>query len=164
MTKSSIGAKGDIALAFFAGALLATMIYSNGILAKYTAPLFSSWVAHGLGTLASLIFVFLGLRKSRPKVGPIQTSHKMSPTPWWYYLGGLPGALIVILTGITVNSEIALSGSISLMLVGQIIFGVISDSFGLFGTPKRKITFVDLMAATSVFAGSLLIIFAKSSV
>lgn len=163
MMKPSVGAKSDIALAFFAGALLATMISSNGLLAKYTTSLYSSWVAHGLGTIASLVFVFLGLRKDGPREDAKRPSPHAGRTPWWYYLGGIPGALIVILTGITVNSSIALSGSISLMLMGQIIFGVVSDSYGLFGTLKRKMTSIDLLAAGCVFAGSLLIIFTKSS-
>jgi len=44
-------------------------------------------------------------------------------------------------------------------LVGQILFGLVSDLWGLFGTPKRLVNRFDLMAAACVIGGSALIIY-----
>jgi transporter family-2 protein len=65
----------------------------------------------------------------------------------------------VALSSIAVNSELALAGGLSLLLVGQILFGLISDLWGLFGTPKRMLNRFDLLAALCVIAGSALIIY-----
>jgi transporter family-2 protein len=65
----------------------------------------------------------------------------------------------VVLAAIAVNSRLALSGTIALMLVGQVVFGMLSDHFGLFRTPRRRLVLTDLVVAASVLGGSALIIF-----
>jgi transporter family-2 protein len=84
--------------------------------------------------------------------------HGVRP-PLWFYAGGIPGAFTVILAAIAVNSSLALSGTIALMLVGQVVFGMVSDHFGLFRTPKRRLSGTDLVVALAVLGGSGLIIF-----
>ena len=86
-----------------------------------------------------------------------QTSSKNPPL--WRYLGGISGALVVVLGAITVNSQLGLPGSIALMLLGQVLFGIISDFFGLFGFQKRKINIKDFIVVLCVITGSSIIIF-----
>jgi len=150
-----IGRSADWFLAILGGTLLALMINYNSLLAKHTTPTFASWVAHGLGAIAAVLLVMLFGRAFRPK-GKDPAAPK---APIWYYLGGIPGAFTVILAAIAVNSSLALSGTIALMLVGQVLFGIVSDRFGLFRTPKRRIVLTDFAVAGAVLAGSALIIF-----
>jgi len=42
-------------LALIGGLLLALMIDFNSTMAEHSSPLFASWVAHGIGTLGSLL-------------------------------------------------------------------------------------------------------------
>ncbi|MCC3768665.1 DMT family transporter [Streptomyces sp. UNOC14_S4] len=86
-------------------------------------------------------------------------SGQRAAAPLWSYLGGIPGAFTVMLASIAVNSDLELSGTIALMLVGQVLFGIVSDSFGLFGTPRRRLVLADFLVVLSVLAGSALIIF-----
>ena len=140
------------------GFLLALMIDYNSLMAKHSTPLFASWVAHGVGSVASLVFIALF---SNLFVKNKETK-QYKKGPFWAYLGGIPGALTVVLAAITVNSRLGLSSTLALMLVGQIIFGLVSDIFGLFGTPKRDVMLIDFFVVLSVLTGSGIIIFLRS--
>jgi transporter family-2 protein len=141
-----------------AGFLLSLMINLNSLLAKHTTPLFASWVAHALGLFAAFCFVLLSLFRSQ-ETGKLPIQKNPLRISRWLYLGGIPGSFTVILAAIAVNSSLRLSGTISFMLVGQILFGIFSDHFGFFGIPKRKIGRVDLLRVSLVLCGSLFIIF-----
>ncbi|WP_437766483.1 DMT family transporter [Sorangium sp. So ce764] len=152
------GRSTDWLLAVGGGLLLALMINTNSLLARHTTPLFASWAAHGLGAAAAFILVVLHSRLSRPRGGD---EEQQGEAPLWFYLGGIPGALTVVLAAITVNSGLTLSGTIALMLVGQVLFGIVLDHFGLLRTPKRRIVAADFLVALLVLVGSGLIIFGR---
>ena len=141
--------------AFGTGCLLTLMVHFNGELGRYGNALFASWAAHGTGTAAAV--VFLGLLWARHK--PSTTSAARPKAPWWAYLGGLSGAVTVILTSMTVNSPLALSGTLALGLAGQVVFGLAADRWGFLGMPRRKTDLRDYAALALIVAGSALIIF-----
>lgn len=138
--------------AFATGALLTLMVHFNGELARYGNPLFSSWTAHGTGTIAAIVLMALLYRRGRGA-----TAEKL-PAPLWSYLGGLSGAATVMLTSATVNSPLALSGTLALGLSGQAIFSLAADHWGLFGLAKRRLQARNLAALALILAGSALII------
>ncbi|MBS0350932.1 MAG: DMT family transporter [Proteobacteria bacterium] len=150
----------DWLLALSGGLLLALMIDYNSLMAKHSTPLFASWTAHGVGTITSLFFIVLFSKLILINKEEIQS--KSADAPVWSYLGGIPGALTVVLAAVTVNTTLGLSGTLSLMLVGQIIFGMISDRMGLFGMQKRELTMIDFLVILCVLSGSCLIIFNRS--
>jgi len=141
--------------AFGTGCLLTLMVHFNGELGRYGNALFASWAAHGTGTLAALVFLGLVWIRRRPAA----TSIARPKAPWWAYLGGLSGAITVILTSITVNSPLALSGTLALGLAGQVVFGLAADHWGFLGMPRRKAEVRDYAALGLIVAGSALIIF-----
>jgi transporter family-2 protein len=151
------GRSTDWLLGIAGGLLLALMINYNSLLASHTTPVFASWVAHGLGAAGAAVLVVLYARVSRPAGSQARPGREKLPL--WLYSGGIPGAFTVILAAITVNSRLGLSGAIAFMLVGQVIFGIIADMFGLFRTPKRRIVTTDILGALAVLTGSALIIF-----
>ncbi|MCT9933588.1 DMT family transporter [Planotetraspora sp. A-T 1434] len=143
----------DWLLALAGGVLLTLMTLSNAVLARYTDAVYASWAAHGLGALVALILVVV-VRRGRPKT----PGDDAGRAPLWYYLGGIPGAFVVIVSAVAVNSELALAGTIALMLTGQVVFGIVSDRLGLLRIPRRRITAMDLLVAGCVLAGSVLIV------
>lgn len=157
MSSSTPPARSDFLLAFGSGGLLTLMVLFNGQLAAAGTPLFASWAAHGTGAVAALIMLAL-LTRLRPAAA--QGPGRLRRAPLWAYLGGLSGAVTVMLTSATVNSALALSGTLALGLVGQVLFGLVSDRFGFFGLPRRRPTVRDIAALTLILAGSGLIIFA----
>ncbi|OZG75205.1 hypothetical protein BTA51_02130 [Hahella sp. CCB-MM4] len=153
----------DWGLALSAGMLLAVMIDVNSLLAAHSSPMTASWIAHGLGAVGAFILVLAFRARQQwhcraeelEKAGP----DKKINSPFWSYLGGIPGAFTVVLAAVTVNSPIGLSGSLALMLVGQVLFGMLCDYFGLFGIPRRQPALKDLKVVGCTLSGSGLIIF-----
>ncbi len=141
------------AAAFATGGLLSLMILFNGTLAAYGSLFFASWVPHLTGTIAALLFLAV-LRPQRAEV---------TRPPLWVYLGGVSGAITVMLTSATLNSALALSGTIALGLAGQMVFSLFADTRGLFGLPQRTPQPRDYIALGLIIAGSLILIFFGSS-
>jgi transporter family-2 protein len=139
--------------AFATGGLLSLMVLFNGTLAAYGSLFFASWVPHLTGTVAALLF----LAVMRPKRAAV------SRPPLWVYLGGVSGAVTVMLTSATLNSALALSGTIALGLAGQMAFSLFADVRGLFGLPQRTPVLRDYIALTLIIAGSLVLIFFGST-
>ncbi|WP_343081056.1 DMT family transporter [Ostreiculturibacter nitratireducens] len=140
--------------AFASGGLLTLMVLFNGQWAASGTALLASWMAHGTGTIAAL--VFLGILRVGRRVRPAP----LPVAPAWAYLGGLSGAVTVMLTSTTVNGILALSGTLALGLVGQAGYSLLADRFGLFGLPRRRIELADWGAILMILGGSFLIIFA----
>ncbi|WEO70375.1 DMT family transporter [Agrobacterium vitis] len=144
----------SLTAALGSGGLLAVMAHLNGVLTIHGGAVLASWIAHGTGTITALVFM-LGFaafgRKEQLKV--------TSQAPAWAYLGGVSGAATVILISLAVNSPIALSGTIALTLVGQGLFSLAADWWGLFGLSARRVTLRDVAAMTLIIAGSCLMVF-----
>lgn len=148
----------DIAFALGSGALLATMISLNSQVAQHSSPWVASWVAHGIGGLAALMLIrLISMSSGRPK----SQAKTPSKAPRWAYLGGLPGAMTVVLAAICVNSPLGLSATLVLGLTGQILTGMLADQFGWFGLPRRSLGVRDMQVAVSVLAGSGLLVLSK---
>lgn len=141
--------QGYFAAAFGAGGLLSLMVLFNGTLAAYGSLFFASWVPHLTGTFAALLFLVI-LRPKRAQI---------ARPPLWVYLGGVSGAITVMLTSATLNSALALSGTIALGLAGQMVFSLFADMRGLFGLPQRTPVPRDYVALGLIIAGSLILIF-----
>lgn len=141
-------------VALLSGVLLTLMIMSNSYLSTFTSPLHASWLTHGIGAVVALI-IWLIVKKYLP------SRRAGTRIPLWCYLGGIPGAFTVLLAAITVNSPLSLSGSIVLMLAGQIVTGLIIDHFGLMGLTRRKATGRDGLTLLLLFSGCILIIAGK---
>jgi transporter family-2 protein len=137
------------AAAFGAGGLLSLMVLFNGTLAAYGSLFFASWVPHLTGTAAALLFLLVLRPKRTTPARP----------PLWVYLGGVSGAITVMLTSATMNSALALSGTIALGLAGQMVFSLFADMRGLFGLPQRTPTGRDYLSLSCIIAGSLILIF-----
>ncbi|AHX60265.1 MULTISPECIES: DMT family transporter [Aeromonas] len=133
--------------AFAAGLLLALMIAQNGALARATDPWLGSWLAHGVGTLVAALLWWLSPRPPTPEAAPP-----------WAWLGGLPGALTVVLAALCLNSSLGMAGTLALLLLGQLLFGALCDGLGWLGLARRRPSGKDALAALLVMAGALLIV------
>ena len=139
----------DFLGAFATGGLLTLMVWFNGTLAAYGSLLFASWVPHLTGSaVAIVVLLILRPRKSSPV-----------RAPWWAYLGGISGAFTVMLTSFTMNTPLAISGTIALGLAGQMIFSLIADKWGVMGLPQRDPTGRDILALGLILSGALILIF-----
>ena len=138
-----------IIAAFATGGLLSLMVLFNGTLATYGSLFFSSWVPHLTGTFAAMLILIIWRPKRADSKRP----------PLWVYLGGVSGAITVMLTSASLNSALALSGTIALGLAGQMVFSLFADVRGLFGLPQRTPVMRDYLALVLIISGSLILIF-----
>jgi len=144
-------------LGISAGGLLTAMISTNSSLSTWNSPLIASWFAHGTGAVVAWILLMLRFRTLRPlKVDPVAKK-----PPKWSYLGGIPGAMTVLLAAIAVNSPLQLSGTLALVLMGQILFGLMADLRGWFGVIKCRFSVLDLYSVSLILGGSALLIYAR---
>lgn len=140
----------DFIGAFATGGLLTLMVWFNGTLAVTGSLLFASWVPHVTGSILAII-VLLCLRPQKAKPA--------TKIPWWAYLGGISGAVTVMLTSATMATTLAISGTIALGLAGQMIFSLIADKWGMMGLPQRDPTRRDMIALALIMGGSIILVF-----
>ncbi|WP_258406857.1 DMT family transporter [Shewanella rhizosphaerae] len=145
----------NLMLGLLGGVALAVMIALNSELAKYGSPLLASWGAHGVGTLVALLL----LGAVRLRQGAL--TRRNEAAPWWAYLGGLPGAFTVVLGAMTVNSALGLSASIAFIMAGQILFGLVCDSLGLFGMARRRLNWGQGASLAVMALGALIVLLAQ---
>lgn len=145
----------EIVAALATGGLLTLMLLCNSAIAAHTSPLFSSLSAHAIGTVAAII-ALVTIERGRPTATPTAPR-----APLWAYLGGMSGAITVMLTSAAANSQLALTGTLALGLVGQIALALLFDRFGMMGLPRRRPGRNDVISLALIVAGTFLIIFAR---
>jgi bacterial/archaeal transporter family-2 protein len=143
-------------LAFGSGGLLTFAVFINAEAGRYGGAMFSSWLAHGTGTVAAILFLAVLWRRQR--VEAAEAKSRFGKAPLWAYLGGIIGAATVMLTSTSVNTPLALAGTLALGLAGQVILSLAADFWGLLGLPKRPLDWRDGGAVLLIVGGSLLII------
>ncbi|NGP18138.1 DMT family transporter [Devosia aurantiaca] len=145
-----------LVLAFGSGVLLTFAVFINAEAGRYGGALFSSWLAHGTGTIAAILFLAVLWRHQRVEAAASEA--RIGKAPLWAYLGGIVGAATVMLTSTSVNTPLALAGTLALGLAGQVLLSLAADFWGLLGLPKRRLDLRDAGAVILIVAGSLLII------
>ena len=106
--------------------------------------------------IAAILFLAVLWRHQRAEAAASKT--KMGKAPLWAYLGGIVGAATVMLTSTSVNTPLALAGTLALGLAGQVLLSLAADFWGLLDLPKRRLDLRDAGAVILIVAGSLLII------
>lgn len=142
--------------AFASGGLLTLAVFVNGEAGRLGGALFSSWLAHGTGTVVAILFLAIVWRGQRAAAASAEA--KAGKPPLWAYIGGICGAATVMLTSTSVNSPLALAGTLALGLAGQVVLSLAADFWGLLGLPKRRLDLRDAGAVILIATGSLLII------
>lgn len=149
------GTTGLSIIAIVSGVLLALMINVNSELATATSAFQASWVAHGVGCVIAALLCIIFKNKGKNQSDKISQKR--------YYLGGVPGAFTVVLASVTVQSEIGLTGTLALALIGQFIFSLFVEHFGLLNQNVHKLSLVNVLPTLFVIVGSMLIIYGKAS-
>jgi transporter family-2 protein len=140
------------------GCLLTLMLLFNSELARHGGALFASWTAHGTGAAVAIVLLLLLARRSGAAGSAFH--HSTVPAPWWAYLGGMTGAVNVMLSSSAVNIGLALTGTQAVALSTQMLFSLAADRWGLFGLPRQRLAWRDLLPVLLIVTGSAIIIFA----
>ena len=81
----------------------------------------------------------------------------MKGIPWWGYLGGVIGALIVI-TQLTAAPELGAGLLVALFVAGQCFGSLMADSLGLPGYEKKPFDWSPVLGLGLVFIGAMLVV------
>ncbi|MEM9738736.1 MAG: DMT family transporter [Pseudomonadota bacterium] len=139
-----------VIMAVLAGTMIAAQGVVNGRMALHMGgPLQAAFVSFSVGWMA-LVALNLVLGNSLNIVGAAQTA------PWWAWLGGLMGAVVVTLAAFAVP-KIGVATYVSAFIAGQLTAALFYDHFGLLGQTVREVTPLRLLGVLFMGAGVYLI-------
>ncbi len=139
-----------IALALLAGAMIAAQGVINGRMAvAMGGPLQAALISFSVGWLA-LFALNLALRHDLP------VGHAVQVAPWWAWLGGLMGAVVVSLAAWAVP-KIGVATYVSAFIAGQLTAAVVYDHYGLLGQAVREASWPRLLGVALLGVGVYLI-------
>lgn len=112
------------------------------------SPVNAAFVSFAIGTAAlGIVAVIL---QARPDVAATRA------LPWYVWIGGLYGAIFVVAAAWGVP-RLGVALTITLMVAGQLLVGLILDHFGAFGAPQHPISLGRAAGVALVLAGVLMV-------
>ncbi|MEO1529822.1 MAG: DMT family transporter [Planctomycetota bacterium] len=144
-----------IVIGLLAGGLLGIQPSVNGSLGKSVAhPLQASLISFASGT-AILLVLTLALGGFPPKfVTP------PGQLPWWVWLGGAIG-VVMVSTSLFWVPRVGSLPWFAAVMTGQTIVAIFLDHFGLLGNPRSSVSALRLAGAGLLVLGVLMIVGAK---
>ncbi len=140
-----------VLLTVAAGGLVAAQAPANNVISNSVGSLGAALVSFLVGTAVILVLTFT--------VGGGLSGDEGVESPAWYYwiLGGVGGAAIVLVTLITVR-ELGAGGATAAVIAGQLALSVVIDRAGVLGLDERAITWEKLLGIALLAAGTVLIV------
>ena len=144
-------------MAFSAGTGMAMQAAINSQLGKalYNQPIFAALWSFTSGTC-----ILIALSLWFAKGNWLQTVSAIPSQPWWLLIGGLLGSGLVF-SSIYLAPKMGVANMVFFMILGQLLFGLIIDQFGLFNLPVREITLNKIIGLVIMLTGLFVFFFAK---
>lgn len=136
-----------VVLVFLASIMVGFQHPINSQLATHVGDFPAGFVNFAVGTLALVVFVVAG--------GLASGFRRLGEPPFYYYLGGLIGVVVVV-SSLAAVTEIGAAGLTSALVTGQLIGSLILDRAGAFGLTRIPVDRIRLMAAFALLAGTFL--------
>ena len=142
---------------FFLGVLTPIQTAANSRLRQSViSPFIASLVSFSVGTMFLLIVTLC------EKGGVLIDRELFATLPWWAWLGGICG-----LWGLTANiiifPKLGAMQTALMPMLGQIIMGIIIDSFGLLQSSQFQFTFLRFLSILIILLGMFMVIYQKTS-
>ena len=139
-----------ILLASAAGACISIQAAANSSLRAHLHDVRWATFFSICGTILSAVLIMLIIRPAFPSVAALRS------TPWWNWIGGPLGALIV-LSGAALTPKLGAASFIAAIVAGQLACSTFLDHFALMDLPSHPFTLSRLFGIAFVFTGVLLI-------
>jgi transporter family-2 protein len=138
-----------LGLALLAGVLIPIQAASGSTLGRALGnPLWGAAVALFIGVIA-ILSAALMLRLPAPSVAG--ATHG----PWWMWIGGVTGALYVVMS-LALLPRIGAGTFIVCVVAGQITSALLLDHFGMLGLATKPITLGRVAGVVVIFVGILI--------
>lgn len=112
------------------------------------SPVNAAFISFAVGTAALGIIAMI--LQARPDVTAARA------LPWYAWVGGLYGAIFVVAAAWGVP-RLGVALTITLMVAGQLLIGIVLDHFGAFGTPAHPIGWGRVAGVILVIGGVLMV-------
>ncbi|SER82522.1 transporter family-2 protein [Propionibacterium cyclohexanicum] len=133
------------------GGLSAMQTAINGRLGVVLhSALHAALISFAVGTAALLLVVVVG------RQWPRATTGRLGSGPWWMWLGGLLGALVVAGNAWLVP-HLGTGLTVMVVLLGQMGGSILIDSLGLLGTPRRPLSPARIAGLVTMVVGVVII-------
>ncbi|MFA6810855.1 MAG: DMT family transporter [Desulfoplanes sp.] len=139
-----------ILLTVIAGCLMPIQPGINFLLSKVTSgPYMASFISFAVGTVGLFIWcLFMRL--------PFPTLHTVAEVPWWYWSGGLLGAVFVTVT-VIVAPRLGAVNMLTFLIAGQMLASLILDHYGVVGFPVHHLNAWRVLGVLFLVVGVTLI-------
>lgn len=138
-----------ILLAAAAGSCIALQAAANASLRSHLGDVRYAAFFSICGTIITASAVMLALRPPFPTVAAFRSA------PWWNWIGGPLGALIVV-SGAFLTPKLGSAAFIAAVVAGQVVCSLLLDHFGWMELARQEITpgraFGALLVVTGVLA------------
>lgn len=138
-----------IALSLLAGAMLPLQAVVNARLAHAVGG--PVWAASISALIVAIVLALIAIGAGKPLPG----GALMEGLPWWAWIGGLCGAVVLAATA-TSAPKIGTGVMIALIMVGQVVAALALDRVNWFGMDARSLEARHLIAAIMLIGGALL--------
>jgi bacterial/archaeal transporter family-2 protein len=132
------------------GGLIALQAPFNARLGEAIGDLQAAFLSFVIGTLALLVLAAL----ARGGLGTLGGARHVA---WYYTLGGVLGAILVVTTLVTVRS-LGAGGVTAAVIAGQLAVSVVVDHFGWLGVERSPVSVEKLACIALLAAGTWLVI------
>lgn len=137
-------------LACAAGACISIQAAANASLRSHLADARWATFFSICGTILTAAVVMIAIRPAFPSAAALRSA------PWWNWIGGPLGAIIV-LSGATLTPRLGAASFIAAVVGGQLLCSVLLDHFALMELPKFSLNLSRILGVILVFTGVLLI-------
>jgi bacterial/archaeal transporter family-2 protein len=139
-----------IFLACAAGACISLQAAANGSLRTHLNDIRWATFFSICGTILTAVLVMLAIRPSLPSAAALRS------VPWWNWIGGPLGAVIV-LSGAALAPKLGAASFIAAVVAGQLACSTMLDHFALMNLPWHPVSISRGLGVALVFTGVLLI-------
>jgi transporter family-2 protein len=139
-----------ILLGLVAGSGVPVQATVNSALRQHLGrPEWATLVSFAVGT--ALIGLVLLLQRT-----PLPTASQAGEAPWWAWTGGALGAFYIFIT-ILLVPRLGVATTLTVLLAGQVVSGLLMDHAGVLGLATREITPGRLAGVALLAAGVFLV-------
>lgn len=133
-----------------AGVMIPLQGVINGRLATYIGgPVQAAFVSFAVGLMA-LVAINIAMGHRLPQSGTL------AGAPWWIWLGGFLGVMMVVLAA-TAVPRIGVATYVSAIIAGQLTAAIAYDHFGVLGQTVREATPLRILGVVFLVIGVILI-------
>ena len=139
-------------LPILGGIAVSVQVVLNGVLEKNVGRLWTIFVSHIGGAILAILFILAQFTVGQSEL----FASGFKNTPWYSLFGGLFGFLTVFFVLIPMR-HLPVAVIIAFVTIGQLVFSVIADHYGLFGMVKVPFTVSRMLGVVALTVGAFLI-------